>query len=39
MLEKQLAKPPFVVWQTGQSFREKQDHPRNYLRFKWFYEQ
>jgi glycyl-tRNA synthetase len=39
MLEKRLARPPFAVWQAGQSFREEQDHPRKFLRLKAFYQQ
>jgi glycyl-tRNA synthetase len=39
MLENQLARPPFVVWQAGQSFRQEQDHPRKFLRLKAFYQQ
>jgi glycyl-tRNA synthetase len=39
MLQKQLARPPFVVWQAGQSFRQEQDHPRKLLRLKAFYQQ
>jgi glycyl-tRNA synthetase len=39
MLEQRLARPPFVVWQAGQSFRQEQDHPRKFLRLKAFYQQ
>jgi glycyl-tRNA synthetase len=39
MLERQRARPPFVVWQAGQSFRQEQDHPRKFLRLKAFYQQ
>jgi glycyl-tRNA synthetase len=38
-LERRLARPPFVVWQAGQSFREEQDLPRKFLRLKAFYPQ
>jgi glycyl-tRNA synthetase len=39
MLEQNRARPPFVVWQAGQSFRQEQDQPRKFLRLKAFYQQ
>jgi glycyl-tRNA synthetase len=39
MLQKRQVRPPFVVWQAGQSFRQEQDHPRKFLRLKAFYQQ
>jgi glycyl-tRNA synthetase len=39
LLERRQARPPFAVWQAGQSFRREQDHPRKYLRPKAFYQQ
>jgi glycyl-tRNA synthetase len=39
MLAMRAARPPFVVWQAGQSFRREQDHPRKLLRLKAFYQQ
>jgi glycyl-tRNA synthetase len=39
LLEQRVARPPFVVWQAGQSFRREQDQPRKFLRLKAFYQQ
>jgi len=32
-------KPPFVVWQTGKSFRQEQDQVTKNMRLKEFYQQ
>jgi glycyl-tRNA synthetase len=39
LLEQQEVKPPFVVWQTGKSFRREVDQPSKHCRFKEFYQQ
>jgi glycyl-tRNA synthetase len=39
VLEHQLSKPPFVVWQSGKSFRREQEQPSKHCRFKEFYQQ
>lgn len=31
-------KPPIVVWQHGKSFRQEQDQPTKFMRFKEFYQ-
>jgi glycyl-tRNA synthetase len=39
MMEHQEVKPPFVVWQTGKSFRREVDQSSKHCRFKEFYQQ
>ena len=39
ILDHQLMKPPFVVWQTGKSFRREQEQASKHCRFKEFYQQ
>ena len=35
----QIARPPYIVWQTGKSFRREQEQPSKHCRFKEFYQQ
>lgn len=39
LLRASKAKPPFVVWQAGKSFRREQDQVSKNLRLKEFYQQ
>jgi len=39
LLESNLVKPPFVVWQTSKSFRREQDQVLKNMRLKEFYQQ
>jgi glycyl-tRNA synthetase len=39
LLNHQKAKPPFVVWQAGKSFRREQDQVTKNMRLKEFYQQ
>lgn len=39
MLANNSAKPPFVVWQVGKSFRREQDQVTKNMRLKEFYQQ
>lgn len=39
LLSSSEAKPPFVVWQAGKSFRREQDQPTKFMRLKEFYQQ
>jgi glycyl-tRNA synthetase len=32
-------KPPFIVWQSGKSFRREQEQPTKHMRLKEFYQQ
>jgi glycyl-tRNA synthetase len=39
LLESNMVMPPFVVWQTGKSFRREQDQVTKNMRLKEFYQQ
>lgn len=39
LMSHQIAQPPYVVWQTGKSFRREQEQPSKHCRFKEFYQQ
>lgn len=39
LMEHQKAKPPFVVWQAGKSFRREADQVTKNMRLKEFYQQ
>lgn len=39
LLQSNMVMPPFVVWQTGKSFRREQDQVTKNMRLKEFYQQ
>jgi glycyl-tRNA synthetase len=39
LLDSNMVMPPFVVWQTGKSFRREQDQVTKNMRLKEFYQQ